>query len=571
MSVEDFRRLVRELYLDPADGDRGEDAPPAAARNIAVLVDTSGSMGHHDPRLDRLRAALTGFAAKLAAYGSRGMPCNVCLLGFSEKITVSCCIEGFESFAEEDDDPLYRAIRDLRARGGTNYDAAFRAAAAWFARCARPGALNTVYFITDGKPTCYYHDGFTHCVPSGKAGTYVCNGLEFRYGGKGRIYYDAGGRAVGSNSGIRKYRVSAEGGFEVRVGSSLNWCAAGAVFHPERPARSVSCALPPHYTPGSPLYFDASGNALAGAAGAAYRVSSGGNFEQYRKGAWHEPEGTVLASALHGEGEAHTSLSARVQGGSGNTPGLQESAKSVYACREMERAAGGVSLFALGIGGAVDLGLLNLLDSAAQAQALSDAGQLAAALAALADEIPAPFSVPDGLAGLSDSEPLEPFDGQYAEAGGQGGDAGPAFDSAPFAPAESADAVFLEDARLLTEIGNDLLAESSELIDTTFSLPHAAPESVDVVRHFSLGVDHLDLGDILSRRDSVDDLLSRVTAGRETRMVNGEEVSDLVLRIHSGAHERDPVIRTIVLEDFAQLNPDAPDDVHFLLQQLLYG
>lgn len=563
MSVDEFRRLVQELYLENPEN-AASAASGAAVRNVAVLVDTSGSMERQDPRLHGLKASLSALAAQLAELGARGGRLNFCLIGFSEKVTLSFSVEGLDSFTADETDPLCAAIHRLRARGGTNYEAAFRAADAWFAGLAEAGE-NIVYFVTDGRPTCYYHDSFTHCIPADKAGVYQCNGTEFKYSGKGRSYYDAAGRAVGSNSGTRRYRVGTDGGFEVRVGSSLNWSTTNAAFIPNRPARRVSCALPERYAPGAPLYYDAAGNPLPGVSGAAYRISAGGSFEQLRRGAWHEPEGMVLASAFITDGAApHTDLSNKVLGGDGARSGDVESGKSLYACRMLERGTGKFSLFALGIGGAVDVGLLNMFDSAAQAQVLADAGQLAAALTTLSEEHLGAAAF-DLLPDVSDMPQAEAHDGFGVHA-----DASHAADlHAHEAMPDSAHGFFLDgDPGLLTDLGSGLLEDGPRFDD---ALAAPASTGVDIVRHFNLGADHLNVRDLLGEHESMDALLSRITAGMEVRTVDGAQVSDLVLQIHADAQAHAPVVHTIVLEDFSHLNPEAPDDIHFLLQQLLYG
>jgi hypothetical protein len=387
MSIADFRRLVRELYLEP--GSPAAKTPlqagaGAAVCNAAILVDSSGSMEYNDPRLAQLKSALARFASLLGAYAARGIRLNVCLIGFSEKITAFFTTESFTGFTSRRGDPLYKAIHDLKAHGGANYQAAFHKAGAWFAEHADEQAANAIFFITDGKPTCYCHDAFIHSIESGKAGVHVCNGVEFAYGGKGRTYYDALGNAVGSSSGARRYRASEDGVFEVRVGSSSNWSPAMTVFAPNNPARRVVCMLPEYYVPGQIQYFDAAGKRLSKAGGATYRVSAGGNFEQYRKGAWHTPAGTVLATALDDGGIAHPSLTTKVQGGSRLGSGLLEAETSLRACRELAAKTQRLTLHAIGIGSAADPALLNVLDTAARARILVDVGQLAATLAALA-------------------------------------------------------------------------------------------------------------------------------------------------------------------------------------------
>jgi len=577
MSVDDFRRLVQGFCLE-LESSVGETrlSAGAATHNVAILVDTSGSMEHNDPQLADLKSALSQFAARLVMYAARGIRLNVCLIGFSEKITAFFTAENFTEFASRPDDPFYKAIHDLRACGGTNYQAAFHKAGAWLDGHAGEHASNAIFFITDGKPTCYYHDAFTHTTAPGKSGLYVYNGAEFAYSGKGRVYYDAQGRIVDSRCGARRCRASEDGAFEVRVGSSLNWSAANAVFTPNTPASRVVCTLPEYYVPGQPHYFDASGKRMSGAKGAAYRVSAGGNFEQYRKGAWHAPAGVVVATALDNSGIAYPSPTTRVQGGSGVSSGVLEAGKSLRAGRELVEKTQRLSLYALGIGSAVDSSMLNAIDSAAQAQILFDAGQLTAALAVLAhndfsavlpelhmESLPDILPVHDHGMGY-EAAPTDAPQHHYADAPqhAASGEAG-----------EHAASSFHGAGSLLAEIGNDLLDDGPELfLNASFNAPFSTePQSpVTVVRHFSFGDDRSDLHDLFGEDATVDHLLARMTASQETRIVNGETFGDLVLHIHAGDDALTPIVHTIVFEGFMQLNPEAPDDWQSLVRHLLH-
>jgi hypothetical protein len=568
MSVDDFRRLVEEIYLAPETLDRTLFQDGAAVYNTAILVDTSGSMEHDDPQLAKLKDALTQFAARLVAYAAQGIRLNVCLIGFSEKITAFFAVDNFTEFAARPDDPFYKAIHELRACGGTNYQAAFHKAGAWLAGHAGEQASSAIFFITDGRPTCYFHDAFTHSIAPSTSGVYIYNGTEFAYGGKGRMYYDANGNAVSSNSGVRRYRSAEDGRFEVRIGSSLNWSGVMAVFAPDSPARRVRCTLPEYYVPGQAHYFDASGSGLSESRGAAYRVSASGNFEQYRRGAWHEPAGAVIATALDGGGIAHPSLTTKVQGGSGVTSGVLEAGKSLQACRTIKERTQRLSVYAIGIGGAVEPAMLNAFDTTEHAKILFDTGQLAAALTVLAH---GDFSAV--LPELAAQVPPEPFHvhGYDAES-----DAVP--DGAPHhhaAPGEAGEhaASFQSDNSLLSALGNDLLGDDSELLlDAAFSPTPAEQAPVAVVRHFCLGADHLDLPDLvgLGADATLDHLLSRITASQANRIVNGEIVGDLVLHIHAGDGAMSPVVQTIVFEGFMQANPEAPSDLQSLLHNLLH-
>ncbi|MCL1985699.1 MAG: VWA domain-containing protein [Betaproteobacteria bacterium] len=573
MSVDDFRRLVQELYLDSDFSTEAQLQPeaPAPVHNVAILVDTSGSMERDDPQLAKLKDSLEQFAAKLATYAARGIRLNVCLIGFSEKITAFFAVENFTEFSSRPEDPFYQAIHGLRACGGTNYQAAFHKAGEWFAACDDEQASSAVFFITDGKPTCYYHDTFTHSIASSKSGVYVYNGTEFVYGGKGRVYYDANGQAVGSNSNMRRYRASEEGEFEVRVGSSLNWCAANAVFAPDSPARRVCCALPEYYVPGRSHYFDASGGRLSEARGAVYRISASGNFEQYRRGAWHDPVGAVTATALDGSGIAYQSLTTKVQGGSGVSSGALEAGKSLHACRKIMDGTQRLALYAIGIGSAVDPSMLNSFDTAAQAQILLDTGQLTLVLLALAH---ADFSavlpelrtetVPD-LFHIHD----------------HGADFGLVAEDSPHGDvhhhailgehAEHATALHSADG-LLSTIDGNLLGDGSDLlIGGSFSAAPVEQSQAAEVRHVSFGDAHLDLPDLFGEDATVDYLLSRVTASQETMTVNGETFENVVLHVHAGDGAVTPIVQTVVLEGVTHPDTEIQNDLHILLHHLLHG
>ena len=564
MSVDDFRRLVQELYPD-SDVEMQHQA--GAVHNVALLVDTSGSMERNDPRLIKLKSALAQFADRLVAYAARGIRLNVCLIGFSEKITAFCTVENFTTFAAHPDDPLYRAIHELEAHGGTNYQAAFHKASAWFAEHSDTQSSSAVFFITDGKPTCYYHDTFTHSIAASKAGVFVYNGTDFSYGGKGRVYYDANGRAVSSNSALRRYRASEDGTFEVRVGSSLNWSTTRAVFAPNSPARRVSCTLPEYYVPGRPHYFDDAGKKLANAQGATYRVSSSGNFEQYRRGAWYEPKGTVIATALDDGGIAHPNLTTKVQGGSGVHSGVLETSKSLHAGREIVNRTQRLSLYAIGIGSAVDPAMLHSFDTAAQAQILFDTGQLAAALVTLAHS---DFSAV--MPALQAESPPDLF-----HAHDHSVDIGYLPEDAPHhatpgeAGAHEHAASFYGDSSLLAELGNGLLGDGHELLfDTSFSPAPVVQDHATEVRYVNLGDTPLNLHDMFGEYATIEHLLPRITANQEIRIVNGETIEDLVLHLHAGDGGMTPIVQTIVLEDFTQQHHTMPGDVQALLHHLLH-
>ncbi|THF54992.1 retention module-containing protein [Pseudothauera rhizosphaerae] len=129
---------------------------PGDSYNIALLVDTSGSMGDRmgdSTRMALTKAALKNFVDSLTGHDGT---INIALIGFAGNSQTSVKIS-IEGFGEDDLNDLYDAIDALRANGGTNYEAGFNETVEWFD--SQPAAdHNLTYFLTDGDPT-YYLDG----------------------------------------------------------------------------------------------------------------------------------------------------------------------------------------------------------------------------------------------------------------------------------------------------------------------------------------------------------------------------------------------------------------------------
>ena len=151
---------------NPVSGEGGNDiiladtggtqypALPAQNFNIALLVDTSGSMADHVGAADlsRIQAALRTLAEHLQGYQGT---VNLSLIGFATHATLHTDIASLNA---GNIDPLLAAIGNLQASGGTNYEAGFDRAVDWFATQPASGYENLTLFLSDGNPTQYYND-----------------------------------------------------------------------------------------------------------------------------------------------------------------------------------------------------------------------------------------------------------------------------------------------------------------------------------------------------------------------------------------------------------------------------
>lgn len=144
---------------------------PGQNYNIALLIDTSGSMAAATgsdsaaTRIELVRDALFNLAPQLK--GHDGI-INLAVIGFASHVTLQVSLAGL------DDARLDQWLADLASLGpehfdysaGTNYQAGFEAATAWFGQQPAPGHENLTFFLTDGNPTQYY-DKFTGNLAGG--------------------------------------------------------------------------------------------------------------------------------------------------------------------------------------------------------------------------------------------------------------------------------------------------------------------------------------------------------------------------------------------------------------------
>ncbi len=135
---------------------------PGQSYNVALVVDTSGSMAYdldgnqynvayNDSRMKLTIDALKNVANQLAEHDGF---VNVSLVGFAENASEWT----FSNLTSENVGELVDIIEGLSANGGTNYEAAFDKASDWFGGQPTVDANgnsyeNLTYFLTDGDPT----------------------------------------------------------------------------------------------------------------------------------------------------------------------------------------------------------------------------------------------------------------------------------------------------------------------------------------------------------------------------------------------------------------------------------
>ncbi|WP_178119496.1 retention module-containing protein [Pseudomonas sp. SCB32] len=134
---------------------------PGTNYNIALIVDTSGSMGYNlagvsgaaytDSRMKLVKDALINLANQLKGHDG---VINIALIGFDSTASLKVSVNDLTA---ANINLLTDAIgnsqyQGLQAGGGTNYQAAFGQAVIWF-NDHKNGSENLTLFLTDGDPT----------------------------------------------------------------------------------------------------------------------------------------------------------------------------------------------------------------------------------------------------------------------------------------------------------------------------------------------------------------------------------------------------------------------------------
>ncbi|MGM0543952.1 MAG: immunoglobulin-like domain-containing protein, partial [Pseudomonadota bacterium] len=182
---------------------------PGQSYNIAMVVDTSGSMAYdldgnqynvayNDSRMKLTIDALNNLSNQLAGHDG---VVNVTLIGFSENATGW----SFNNLTSENLDQLIEKIDALSADGGTNYEAAFDKAAEWFG--GQPTAdtngnsfENLTYFLTDGDPT------WSNSGRNGSTGT-DSNDMRDAIDAFGSLSEQSSVHAIGIGDGVTEGRL----------------------------------------------------------------------------------------------------------------------------------------------------------------------------------------------------------------------------------------------------------------------------------------------------------------------------------------------------------------------------
>ncbi|AWG36125.1 hypothetical protein CA948_13880 [Alcaligenes aquatilis] len=135
---------------------------PGKNYNIALVVDTSGSMGSASgtPGLTRMQLAINALKNLAEDLKDHDGIVNVVLVDFAKTAT---SVVKLDNLTTDNVHILINALNNLTAYEGTNYEAAFNETVKWFNEQAAKQTSglqfeNLTYFLTDGNPT-YYMDG----------------------------------------------------------------------------------------------------------------------------------------------------------------------------------------------------------------------------------------------------------------------------------------------------------------------------------------------------------------------------------------------------------------------------
>ncbi|WP_025738566.1 VWA domain-containing protein, partial [Salinivibrio socompensis] len=145
---------------DVALGDIGgvEDNSTAPTNyNIALIVDTSGSMGYElepgssESRLDVLKTSLKSMLDNISDHPGT---INLALVDFNASASLKINLDNFTQLREwQQSRYVDRVIDSLQSGGGTNYEAAFNQASSWLNTHSDANSENLSFFLTDGEPT----------------------------------------------------------------------------------------------------------------------------------------------------------------------------------------------------------------------------------------------------------------------------------------------------------------------------------------------------------------------------------------------------------------------------------
>ncbi|WJM91720.1 retention module-containing protein [Pseudomonas brenneri] len=123
--------------------------------NIAFMIDTSGSMGADSVAAAKESLTTVFNSLKDSIGSSTSGTVNIFLADFSDQVNRTVTVNLKDPGALE---ALQKVLDSMVSVGGTNYEDVFKAASNFFNSSQATGnkdAINTTYFITDGRPTFY--------------------------------------------------------------------------------------------------------------------------------------------------------------------------------------------------------------------------------------------------------------------------------------------------------------------------------------------------------------------------------------------------------------------------------
>lgn len=139
-----------DLSLNVTGTQSGSSQTTVSPADIVVVFDTSGSMSGsmgHNSRLEVAKTAVNSMAQHLLTSENQGKDSNIRMA----LVPFSTTVGNVSNFTDNEKD-IVSAVNGLRADGGTNWEAALKAANAKLTS-GRKGVKKYIVFMSDGDPT----------------------------------------------------------------------------------------------------------------------------------------------------------------------------------------------------------------------------------------------------------------------------------------------------------------------------------------------------------------------------------------------------------------------------------
>ena len=139
-----------DLSLNVTGTQSGSSQTTVSPADIVVVFDTSGSMSNpmgHNSRLEVAKTVVNSMAQHLLTSENQGKDSNIRMA----LVPFSTTVGNVSNFTDNEKD-IVSAVNGLRADGGTNWEAALKAANAKLTS-GRKGVKKYIVFMSDGDPT----------------------------------------------------------------------------------------------------------------------------------------------------------------------------------------------------------------------------------------------------------------------------------------------------------------------------------------------------------------------------------------------------------------------------------